>query len=209
MRKFRGKMLVASILTSAFFLGSFGSLRPVYADGATVSQFHFRMGYLNTGFSGVLTGSFSNINAFDLEYEILTSSHASFTLRTTLVYDISNARVLYSYTGIGRRFYLFSNGMAYDFSDSSTGDQVVSNPQWRTYVGGDFGLSQVVVKSFGTVLQTQSALVEFGPNVGGIFQLSKSFGLELQLGLSLGLGFSSVSVSAVTVRSLIGGTYYF
>jgi hypothetical protein len=186
-----------------------GASNSACADSTTTSQFHFRMGYLNTGFSGVLTGSFSSINAFDLEYEILTSSRGSFTLRATLVYDISSARMLYSYTGIGKRYYLFSNGMAYDFSDSSTADQIVSIPKWRAYAGGDFGISQVVVKSFGTVLQTQSALVEFGPNVGGIFQISKSLGLELQLGLSLGLGFSSVSVSAVTMRGLLGGTYYF
>jgi hypothetical protein len=198
--------LKVQILALLFFFVAPGL---IYAEGNTTSQLHYRVGYLGTSFSGVLTGSISNFNSFDLEYEILSSSRVSFSLRTTLVYDVTNARVLYSYTGVGRRYYFLSNGMEYDYSDPNSADHVISIPKWRAYAGGDFGISQVVVKSFGAVLQTQSALVDFGPNLGGIFQLSKAMGLELQLGLSLGLGFTTVSVSAVTFRALLGGTYYF
>ena len=180
-----------------------------FAAEATTSQFHFRIGYLNTSFSGVLSGTISNLNAFDLEYEIFNSNTSAFTLRTTLVYDLPRARVLYSYTGIGKRIYVFSDAMAFDYSDTVSADQIIAVPKLRTYLGGDFGISQVVVQSFGAVLQTQSSLVEFGPNLGAIYQLTKSLGLELQVGISLGLGFSTVSVNGITMRAFAGGSYYF
>lgn len=180
-----------------------------YAEGTSSAQFHFRTGYFHDGFSGPVNGSIDTFAAVDLEYEILTSSHASYTIGTTLIYELMTARVHYSGVNIGRRYYLLGGGMSYDYTDSVTAQQIVSIPKWRAYAGAVAGVSQVSVRYLSSAFQTQSSLIEIGSNMGGIYQLTKAIGLELQLGVSLGFGFTTVSVNAFNIRTLLGGTYYF
>jgi len=180
----------------------------VYADDSnSASQFHFRTGFVEAKVSGVVTNSFRLSLPIDMEYELFRSTRSSYTLRMMIGYDISGARIPYIYTGIGRRFYFSSTGMEVD--ESGSGMRVVSMPLWRYYFGGDIGLSQTTVTSFGTVLQSQSVGLDLGPNAGIIYQLTKSFGLEFQGGVNFALGFTTVSVNTFTYRALLGGTYFF
>jgi hypothetical protein len=126
-----------------------------------------------------------------------------------LVNDFSDGRVVYAYSGVGKRYYILSGGIRYDYSNNNSSEQLISFPKWRAYLGGDLGISQLVVQVLSLTTISSTALLEFGPSAGAIFQYDKSFGLELAGGLSAGLGFAGLSTSALTARFFIGGSYYF
>jgi hypothetical protein len=203
MRPDRGA-LGALLLCLAVGLGG----RPARAESASkLSQFHFRVGEVKGSFSGSVTGDFGVANSIDMDYEIFSASKRSTILRTIICQDLSAARLVYAYAGVGKRYYFKSSGAEWDNSEG--GSRVYSVPKRRYYYGIDLGISQVVVKTFGPVLQASSAMFDLGGNLGIIQQLSKSVGLEAQAGVAYGIGFSSVSVSAITERLLVGVSYFF
>jgi hypothetical protein len=65
------------------------------------------------------------------------------------------------------------------------------------------------VKSFGPTVQAVANMVDLGFNVGGIYQLTESFGVELHGGLAFGYGMSSTHANGHTERLMIGATYFF
>ena len=173
----------------------------------TGSQFHFRTGMVSGNFGGAVSGSFSVTNSMDFDYEIFSATKRSWVLRSIMAYDLTEARLMYAYTGVGRRFYIKSNGMMFD--DAQGGNRVSAVPKMRYYLGFDAGISQVVVKTFGTVLQASSALLDLGGHAGLIYQVSKAVGVDAQFGYTIGQGFSSVTVGAKTMRVLLGVSYFF
>jgi hypothetical protein len=184
---------------------------PARAEGSvTGAQAHFRAGLLSGSYStsdSSLAGSYSVATTFDLEYEAFLDARGSFLLRATFAQDLATSRLMYSYAGVGRRWYFGSTGMATSSQDGTV--QAVILPRWRYFAGGDLGVSQVVVKTFGTVLQANSALVELGGHVGTIYQVSRSVGIEAYGGATLGLGFSAIAVGARSLRAFLGASYYF
>jgi hypothetical protein len=172
------------------------------------TQVHFRTGMVSGSFSGPsITGSFSVIPSLDFEYEMFRGTKSAYSIRAIICHDLATSNLVYYFGGVGRRFYFNSTGMA--FEGATGGTTVLSVPKRRYYAGVDVGISQLQVDRRGPVLQIQSSLLDFGGNVGAIFQMGKQLGLELQAGFQLGMGFSSVAVSGSTMRILAGASYYF
>ena len=174
------------------------------------SEFHFRAGLLSANFSTGqqnLNGQFTVPNALDFEYEIFSGTRSSFIIRSILAYETGSARLRYGYTGVGRRLYLFSNGAGFEATEG--GSRIVLTPRWRYYLGGDLGVSQAVITEVGPVLDGDTAMFDFNVNVGTVYQINRSLGLELQVGYGLGYGFSSIPVTAYTLRAVVGASYFF
>ncbi len=191
------------------------------------NQLHTRFGYFRGAYSGVssssstgtgstaststnaptITTSVSLINTFDFEYEIFSSMRSSYTIRTTIGYDFGIARMVYSYVGLGRNFYLWSDGQAIDSTEGAS--QISTLPKMRYFVGGDLGISRVVVGKVGTTAEIGSSLVDFGAHFGTIYQLNSSLGLEAHTGIGYGWGFSSVAVGAFIMKFFVGTSYFF
>ncbi|MFZ9595104.1 MAG: hypothetical protein ACO3A2_03410 [Bdellovibrionia bacterium] len=203
MQKHRLKMLFTSLLMAL-------SVVPVAQAAPFLgSQFHMRLGLLSSSFYGPTTGSNWVPYTFDLEYEIFSSNRSSYTIRSILSFDISTSRMAYAFTGLGRRYYLNSSGLRYEQESGISGDRVTTIPRFRTYVGAKLGVSQVRVKDFGPALQIPSTLFDLGPDLGAIYQITPSLGVEMNAGASLGLGFSSVSVTGISYYLFLGGSYFF
>ncbi|MBC7692645.1 MAG: hypothetical protein H7222_12865 [Methylotenera sp.] len=176
------------------------------------AQFHFRTGPLSATLSGKaaeVSGGrgFSVSNTIDLDGEVFTSSRDSYVIRGILAHDLASAQTMYAYMGVGRRFYLWSNGMVVETMEKGT--SVTSVPKWRYYVGADAGFARVVAFNYGPVLEVASTLIDIGVHGGAIYQMTKSLGIDLHLGKSMGFGFSSVTVGCSTTRMFLGLSYFF
>ncbi|OFZ18442.1 MAG: hypothetical protein A2X94_00415 [Bdellovibrionales bacterium GWB1_55_8] len=166
---------------------------------------HTRVGPMVTSYTGPISNSYSVPATFDFEYEHFVSPTFSYAARSIFAYDFSAARLMYGYAGLGMRRYIYSTGMSFD--SSNEGAKISIQPRFQYYIGGDAGISQVVVKTHGTVLQTNSALMDFSACGGAIYKAWRAFGLEAQLGYSMGFGFSSVAVSESHLRFFMGATW--
>ena len=171
------------------------------------SQLHVRTGILNGKFNGLFSGSFMLNGAVDVDYEMFLSNDTSFLFRFIQGFDSPDSRPFYTYAGTGARSYFWGKGTMVDQSDTTL--QITSHPTLRAYVGGDVGISQVVVKSFGPTVQAVANMVDIGVNVGAIYQMTRHFGLEVHGGLSFGYGMSSTHANGHTERLLLGVTYFF
>jgi len=171
------------------------------------SQIHFLGGATTAIYNGPISGSFTVPTTFDGEYEWFVKNQTSFFTRLTFANDLILGVPYYTYIGGGMNFYFKSKGMINEVSD--LGVVVLSKPIWRHYFGWDIGLSQVIVRSLGKVLQVISDLSEIGARVGTIYQLDRHFGFEAQLGGSIGYGFTSVAVTGTTGHFYLGVVYYF
>jgi hypothetical protein len=174
---------------------------------ARKSQLHVRTGILNGKFNGLFTGKFELNGAVDVDYEMFLSNDTSFLFRFIQGFDSPDSRPFYTYAGTGARRYIWGKGTSMDQSDATL--QITSHPTMRVYIGGDLGISQVIVKSFGPTVQAVANMVDLGFNVGGIYQLTESFGVELHGGLAFGYGMSSTHANGHTERLMIGATYFF
>ncbi|HEX4926223.1 MAG TPA: hypothetical protein VFV50_19170, partial [Bdellovibrionales bacterium] len=105
------------------------------------------------------------------------------------------------------RFYINSKGMYFDRNDEAY--RILSYPRFRYYWGWDAGISQVIVRSLGKVLQVVSSMVDVGVCGGAIWQIDRDFGIEAHIGATSGYGFSSVAVIGYSTRALLGVTYFF
>lgn len=171
------------------------------------NQLDVHLGMVSGSFSGLnISGSFSVPMSIDVGYEVFSSAKKSTIFRGILSNDLTTSTIAYSYVGVGRRFYFNSTGMGFESSDDF--NQISIIPKRRYYAGIELGSSQVMVKQFGPTLQTQSSLIDFGANVGTIFQVSRTVGIDAQLGLGFGYGFSAVSVSGTITKFLLGVTYF-
>jgi hypothetical protein len=86
---------------------------------------------------------------------------------------------------------------------------VESMPKYRIYIGGDAGIAQVLVKSFGPNVQSVANMLEIGVNFGAIYQVNRKLGIEAQAGATFGYGISSTPTNGSTARALIGASYFF
>jgi len=171
------------------------------------SQFHFRTGPISGNYSGAAPGSFSILTPLDFDYEQFLSPRSSWVIRMILAHDTQAGRVAYAYSGLGYRGYFWSQAV---HVDSGTGaERIEVAPKRRYFYGFDLGISQVLLKTVGPVLETRSALIDFGPSLGVIQQVSRKVGVELHLGYTLGLGFSTVTASGSSLRTLVGLSYYY
>lgn len=171
------------------------------------SQFHFRTGMLNGKYSGIFEGDFQVSSALDLEFEFFVANDGSVIFRLTQAMDNPDSRPFYTYAGSGFRKYWRSKGMS--STQAAEGVIIESIPKWRFYVGGDMGIAQVLVRSFGPNVQSVANMLDVGLNVGTIFQVSKKFGLEAHAGATYGYGISSTPTNGSTIRMLFGASYYF
>jgi hypothetical protein len=205
------QLIPALGLLSLAALSAAGSTATVRADVLDQdSSFHVRAGYLSEKFStgqSSLDNSYGLGTTLDFEYERFTHANRSFLLRSIIGYDVSATRLRYEYVGVGQRFYLFSNAVAYE--GSSGADRIILAPKIRYYLGGDAGISFASITEVGPYLDANAALLDLNANAGATYQLNKSLALELQLGLGLGYGFSAISATATSVRALGGIVFFF
>ena len=169
-------------------------------------QFMIRTGHIEGRYTGTFDGEFEVDLALDISAEYFTHPDGSLLLRYIQALD-SDSVPQYVYTGAGIRLYYLGRGAYYVQEDADI--QLTSRPKLRAYVAAEFGFAQVVVKSFGDVLQSVSSMSEFGLNTGAIYQINDRFGLEVQVGGTLGYGISSTNANGDTKRALAGITYYF
>jgi hypothetical protein len=181
----------------------------VLAHGDDQRQFQIfvRSGMIEGSYAGVFSGSFRVNLAFDIGTEYHVASDGSVLVRFIQALDSPDSVPFYTYAGTGMRYYFKGRGSYVVQSDETT--FISSRPKWRTYMGGELGIAQVIVKSFGPVIQSVANMLETGGNVGAIYQISEKIGIEAQIGGTLGYGISSTSVSGSTFRIFLGGTYFF
>lgn len=195
------------VATLVFLLFS-GVLSLAYAqEAAPQGQLQFRTGPISGSFSGPTDGEFSVTLPLDFAYEHFLGPRSSWLVRTILAHDSSEGRTAYAYSGIGFRGYFWSRGPRVE--SGIGGESIQIQPNRRYYYGLDLGISQVLLKSVGSVLEIRTSMIDFGPQVGVIQQMSKNIGLELHLGYTMGMGFSSVTASGNTMRTMLGLSYYY
>lgn len=197
----RVKVLVAGLISG---LTALLMCSQAYAGN---SQIHLRLGHVQGHYTGPQSGGFSIPTSTDLEYEIFLANQRSLIFRTILSMELETSKPFYSYSGTGMRYYFFSKGMQFDLEDEMV--SMSATPRWRYYFGWDLGISQVIVKSLGRVLQITSTMVDIGGCIGTTYQIDRSFALEAHLGVTSGQGFSSVSVVGYSARALAGIVYQF
>jgi len=167
-------------------------------------QLHLRLGMINTSISGGgISSSYSVTNSIDLEYEIFSNPKSSTVIRGIIAHDLKLDRTVYDFMGVGKRFYVFSSGISEHASGN--GFEIDHVPKRRFYFGFDVGYSNgVILVLQNTPLQTVSSLIDAGALAGFLYQISRSYALEIQGGYSFGYGFSGISATAQTMRLFVG-----
>ena len=175
-------------------------------------QAHFRSGLIQGNFSGStsegeVSGDFSAVTSMDLEFEYFADNQSSYVTRATILGDQSTGELSYFYMGLGYKRYIFSQGRYLE----SLGDELTFSivPKWRYYVQGDVGLANVKIEQVTESLSAEANLVELGGSGGVIYQMTKSTGIEAIVGVSSGVPISSIAVSSLVIKVLIGATAYF
>jgi len=205
----------------ALLAGSLGLLAPAaYADKST--ELYVRLSAVKATISGGSStaasntdpdattssgGSFMAMPSLDVEYQIFNSSKSSYCFRMVLSPDMASGKVKYLYGGVGQRFYLSSQGLAWSVSEKNVSFKM--SPGIRYFVGWDAGLAQITVLERGTVLQVGSTLVDVGVSGGATYQMGDSFGLNAGATAAFGYGFSNVAVTAILFKVFFGGNYFF
>ncbi len=175
---------------------------------ARKSQFHLRTGLLTGSYNGTFKGTWDVSNAFDLEYEQFIANDGSLLFRFVQGIDTPDSRPFYTYAGVGFRHYFRSGKGSYS-EQQEGGIYISTRPKIRFYTGADMGISQVIVKSFGPNVQSVANMMDVNVNLGSIYQVNDSFGVEAHLGYSGGYGISSTPTNGNTQRYFLGGTYFF
>ena len=198
----------STIMSFVWGIGLLLLSQNLQADETHTSQFHFRTGYLMGSVSGGLISSSLQIPvAVDLEYERFNTIRSSYYFTTSVSYDSGRGRVPFSYVGVGKRYYLSSVGTLVDATDGV--QRVVVTPRFRYYLGGSVGFGQLVVKTVGASLEAESSLIALGMSLGGIYQITRSLGLEASVGVTGGLGFTAVAVNILATQAVFGVVYGF
>lgn len=170
-------------------------------------QMYVRTGTIYGNYDGVFDGEFNVDLAFDIGGEYFVAPNGSVIFRFIHALDNPDSVPFYTYTGSGFRYYFDGRGPRSEQQDRTL--FFSSNPKLRLYAATELGVAQVIVKTFGPVVQSVASMVEWGLNTGGIYQISKNVGVEVQVGGTLGFGISSTSVNGSTARALVGMTYFF
>lgn len=197
-----------------FYIYSFATLILVFSAlnaqaqvQPKATQLHLRFGPMGGSYDGPIRGVFFTETSFDMEYEVFKSNDFSYAFRALLALEMPEAKPFYTYFGTGFRWYFNSRGPYTEAYDSRV--SIRTTPTWRYYAGLDFGVSQVIIRTFGDVLQIISSMVEVGGSIGTIYQLTPHFGVEGKLNVSTGYGFTSIALVGVTYGGYLGGVYYF
>lgn len=196
----------ASATTLLFFL-ALGFTLPAFAHEESKFQIVLRAGQVAGNYNGVFSGSFQVNLALDLGVEYFTTTDSAVIVRFIEALDSPDSVPFYTYMGSGQKFYLSGRGPYSVQSDATT--FISARPKLRYYAAWELGVAQVIVKTFGPVIQSVANMAEVGANVGAIYQLTDNFGLDLQVGGTLGFGISSTSVNGSTTRFLAGVTHFF
>ncbi|MCB0350321.1 MAG: hypothetical protein KDD38_04000 [Bdellovibrionales bacterium] len=175
---------------------------------ARKSQLHVRTGLMTGSYNGTFQGTWEVSNAFDLEYELFVANDGAMLFRLMQGIDTPDSRPFYTFGGVGFRHY-FRSGKGSFSEQEDSGMFISTRPRIRFYAGIDAGISQVIVKSFGPNVQSVANMLDININVGAIYQINDSFGLEGHLGYSGGYGISSTPTNGNTQRYFLGGTYFF
>jgi len=174
---------------------------------ARPSELHVRTG----GFWGKYTGPIENEvtvpGVLDIDYSIFTSNTTAVNFRSLVVIEFPKVKNYYNFAGVGLRF--FTRGPAYEINTEEDGFNYQAMPKWRTYFGGELGLAQATVISYGNVLQTSSSLVMLHLNAGAIYRINSEIGISAQLNLGVGSGYSSVAVLTHNLMGLVGLCLFF
>lgn len=196
----------ASVFTFLIFT-LLGVSFPAFAHEESQFQIVLRSGQVNGNYNGVFSGSFQVNLALDLGVEYFTSTDTAVIVRFIEALDSPDSVPFYTYMGSGQKFYLSGRGPYNVQSDKTT--YISARPKLRYYAAWELGVAQVIVKTFGPVIQSVANMAEAGANVGAIYQITDKFGLDVQVGGTLGFGISSTSVNGSTTRFLAGVTHYF
>jgi len=194
-------------LRSLLFLFATLSILMPQEAWARMSQLTIRGGPVYGNYDGPMEGHFTVPNGIDVQYGIFVESNKTLNFRATLALKLPESKAFYIYAGTGMSFYGDSKGMAVDQSEG--GFTIHSVATRRYYWGFDVGLSQAIVESFGAVLQAVSTMIDTGVHGGVIFQMNEKFGIDVNGGASGGFGISSVGVTGITLRGMVGVTYSF
>lgn len=192
---------------SLLVLATLGFTLPAFAHEESKFQIVLRAGQVSGNYNGVFSGSFKVDLALDLGVEYFTSTDTAVIVRFVEALDSPDSVPFYTYMGSGQKFYLSGRGPYNVQSDKTT--YISARPKLRYYAAWELGVAQVIVKTFGPVIQSVANMAELGANVGAIYQITDNFGIDAQIGGTLGFGISSTSVNGSTTRFLAGISHFF
>jgi hypothetical protein len=174
---------------------------------ANPSEFALRMGPLYESLSGPIRTNKLITTTIEAEYSLfLTNTNAIF-FRYTLANELPSSKPYHFGIGVGPRFFFNSKGHRNDVEENGIRLSIV--PDWRYFFGVDAGISQVIVKSFGSVLQANSTNATATAHLGASKQISERFNINGIVGIGMGYGFSSLSIIEISPRAFIGLGYGF
>lgn len=169
------------------------------------NELSIRTGLLSGKYSGQFKDSFTIASTFDIDYQFTRTRRQANYFRFTMALDYPDSRPFYTYTGTGYRFFL--NSIGRDFLGQEESVIMSLSPRLRFFLAPEFGVAQVIVKSFGPTIQSVSNLFEIGVHSGAILQITRRLSAEIQPGITFGYGFSSVATTGINLR-LLGGLRY-
>lgn len=193
--------------STAFVIAFLGFIGVAQSHDQSRFQMFVRSGMIQGEYDGTFSGEFTVNLALDIGAEYYIGPDGAVLVRFIQALDSPNSVPFYTYAGSGMRHYYMGRGPFNVQSDETT--FISSRPKVRAYVGAEIGVAQVIVKTFGQVLQSVANMAEFGLNTGAIYQVSDRLGIEAHVGGTLGYGISSTSASGHTLRGLVGVTYFF
>lgn len=201
-----GKLHSLLLLTS--FAGCLSGLPALALDAGPKYQVHLRSGLMQGSYSGsnIDGRTFTVPTTLDVELEVFRGVDESFTTRAMMVMELGDNRVHYTYAGVGRTYYPWSRGRMDVRKEKFV--EITNVPKTRYYWSWNGGIAQVLAIPFGLVLGTYSTTLDLSVAGGVIYQATPNLGLEFHLGTGIGYGFSTVTVTGMTVRALIGVTYF-
>ncbi len=199
-------MIKKHLKTCFIILVAVFSCSSVMADEYSKFQIFVRTGPIEGSYEGTFEDDFEVTLAFDIGAEYFIKPDGSVIVRFIQALD-TNSVPFYVYTGSGMKYYYWGRNSFNVQSESGT--QISARPKLRAYVGAELGVAQVIVKTFGDILQSVASMAEFGLNTGMIYQVNDKIGLEAHVGGTLGYGISSTDANGHTIRALAGVTYFF
>lgn len=179
---------------------------PVSLAGGGQVLLHARSGLIIGSYEGIVAGLLDYVTLVDFEYENVMNNKYSYFIRSTFVFDIDKTLMAYRYVGGGTKYYFFSKGLSFDTEFKGT--RVKVTPRFRFYMGVEFGLSQVLLRTVGSHLRIDSSTYDYGGNLGIIWNYTDKIAFEFSTTAQISTGFSSISTGGAVFKNFAGLVYH-
>lgn len=136
----------------------------------------------------------------DLSFEFTVNESTSWFVRG-IGPLVNSSPDSYFFGGAGVNFYFMSLSSTAVFKDTDI--ELMISPKWRYYWGLNAGMGNLVYRT--ETEKKNDTILEMGIHAGGIYSISKEWGLKAEGSFNRGVG-SLTEVS--TIKVLLGATMY-